>query len=75
MNIAKLRGKMAEKGISQRKLAEITGIKVNTLNSRLTSRKRFTVDEIIKICDALCITDPVEKCQIFLSGCSESETK
>lgn len=75
MNIAKLKGKMAEAGISQRKLAKITGISLCTINSRMTGKTEFNADEIISVCDLLGITSAEEKVEIFLTRRSTNGTK
>ena len=65
MNIAKLKGKMAEKGISQRKLAELIGVRVNTLNTRFTGKREFDLRDVEAICKVLQIIDPYEIASIF----------
>ena len=74
MNLRKLKGRMAEEGISQRKLAELTGIKVNTLNTRLTGKREFGLNDVEEICKVLNITDPYEIASIFLPECLKNET-
>ena len=75
MNLAKLKGKMAETGVSQRKMSKIIGISTSAVSSKMTGKSEFTAKEILKIIDALHITDPAEKCDIFLSACPENGTK
>lgn len=69
MNIPKLRGKMAENGVSQRRLAELTGIDKNRINRTLKGKREFDLSEAEKICRALHITDPAERAYIFLPNC------
>jgi transcriptional regulator with XRE-family HTH domain len=66
-NMNKLRGIMAEKGLSQKALAAKVGISTSNLSQKMTGKASFNVDEAWKICDALEIVDPQTKCQIFLS--------
>ena len=61
-----LRGILAERGLTQKKLAELVGMKQNTLSSRMTGQSCFDTDEINKICSVLCIVDPIKKVDIFL---------
>lgn len=68
MNVPKLRGKMAEAGISQRKLSEITGIKRNTIWRVLKGDRQLNLKEAEAICEALNIVDAEEKVFIFLPG-------
>lgn len=75
MNIQKLKGKMAENGISQLKLAELTGMNKNTLNSRFKGRTEFCLEEAEIICKALRISDPADIASIFFPGCLKSETE
>lgn len=66
-NMNKLRGIMAEKGLSQKALAAKVGISTSNLSQKMTGKVSFNVDEAWKICDVLEILDPQIKCQIFLS--------
>lgn len=67
MKYNKIFGIMAEKGISQRELAEKIGLSLETVNGRLNGRKPFKTDEVIKLCEILGITDPKTKAEIFLT--------
>lgn len=69
MNIPKLLGKMGENKVSQRRLAELTGISKNRINRALNGKREFDLPEAEKICRALHITDPAEQVYIFLSSC------
>ena len=77
LNSNKLRGKISEAGLSQRKLAQMTGISENTISRKMQGHRCFDTDEIDKICAALNITNSLEKAEIFLSGVSHNrdETK
>lgn len=66
MRKTKLIGILAEKGISQRALAEELGISKNTVNAKLNGRTAFDTFEVMKLCAILGITSPEEKCEIFL---------
>lgn len=77
LNPNKLKGKIAGAGLSQRKLAELTGISENTISRKIQGHRCFNTDEIDKICIALDITNNVEKAEIFLADMSQNrdETK
>lgn len=67
LNAAKLRAKMVESGISQKKLAEKIGLSESTLSSRMTGATQFNADEIIQICEYVGIKACEDKCAIFLA--------
>ena len=75
VNVHKLKGRMAEKGYTQRALAKKLGMSVNTMSSRLTLRTPFNTDEIEKMCDELDITSAEEKIDIFLPETSQNRDK
>lgn len=54
---SKLFGRMREKHISQRFLAERIGINTATLNAKINNKRDFTQSEIRKICEELEIDD------------------
>lgn len=56
MDYSKLHGRMAEKGITQKRLAEITKMGRSQLNLKLKGKYAFKQSEIEKICRALDIT-------------------
>ena len=82
MDYSKLFGKMAEKGITQKKLAEMAGLGRSQLNLKLKGRYAFKQSEIDRICTCLDIlpceigafffTPKVEKTQ--LSGVEQNNT-
>ena len=53
---AKLRGRMAEKGITQNAIADCLGISVVAVNKKLKGIIGFSQKDIIKICDLLDIS-------------------
>ena len=66
-NIALLRGKIAEKGISQQQLSEKLGISPSTFTRKMNAEGlAFTVGQMHKIVDFLQLT-PSEAQKIFLS--------
>jgi transcriptional regulator with XRE-family HTH domain len=73
MQINELKAVMARRGVSQRRLAELTGMNRNTLAGKMSGNRPFDVDEAVIICKALDITDPVEQTFIFF-GKSEPKT-
>lgn len=67
MKIELLRGKVVEKGFTQRSLAESMGLSKNTISAILTGKKSPTLDEVFTLCKVLEINTPEEKVKIFLS--------
>lgn len=62
-----LKGAIARKGLTQRKLAKLIGMSENTLSSRMVGSSMFNTDEIDEICKILDINDNSEKADIFLN--------
>ena len=62
-----LKGKIVAAGYTQQSLAPAVKMSLNSLNSKINGRKNFDTEEIARICEVLGITDPREKCNIFLS--------
>lgn len=58
IDVPKLRGRMAEKGYTQKDVAEMLGIQPNTLRRKL-KRGVLGSDEIESLIDILGIGDPV----------------
>lgn len=65
-NMNKLRGIMAEAGMTQGSLAKQVGMSRGAFNLKLNGKSPFNVDEVQKICTVLGISDRELKCQIFL---------
>lgn len=61
-----LRGKMVAAGYNQRTLAAELNMSKNTLSSKISGKKPFNTDEIVRVCDLLSIDDNAEKAYIFL---------
>ena len=66
MKNSKLIGIMAERGYTQRKLAEVLGVSKNTISDKLNGRGYFDTKQAVQICEVLKITDNATKCEIFL---------
>ena len=67
-----LRGKMAQRGITQEQLADKIVINKSTLNVKMNGRYAFANDEILAICKVLDIpTDEISK-YFFCTEGSES---
>lgn len=66
---AKLKGRIVEMGLSQRKVAEEMGLAPTTLNAKIngTEGADFTRSEIIELCDILDI-EPENITDIFFVG-------
>lgn len=62
-----LRGVMAERGYTGKRLAYEIGMNENTFSSRMTGKSDFRTEEVDRICSILLITDPQKKCDIFLT--------
>lgn len=60
MSFDKLKGKMAEKHMSQEKMAKNLGITVQSFNAKLNGRSKFTLEEVVKITEILSLKDPVD---------------
>ena len=60
MSFDKLKGKMAERHLSQAELAKCLGITVQALNDKLNGRSPFILEEVVKITDILSLDDPVD---------------
>ncbi len=65
MNANKLRGKIAERGITKASLAAIVGMSRVSFFRKIKNGS-FSISEVERLCDALNIVDPEEKCDIFL---------
>ena len=65
MNTRKIIGIMAEQEVTQAQLAKSIGISLSSLNRKIKTRK-FTVGEIIKIGEALGMSEQ-EMVEIFLN--------
>ena len=63
----KLKGVMAESGYNNRTLSSKVGMSYSSFCAKASGKRPFTLEEAVKICDALEITDPALKCQIFLA--------
>jgi len=64
MNANLLRGKIKEKGYTQTQCAELVGMSANSLSRKLNGEREFTVEEAVRLCRVLEITDPAS---IFFS--------
>lgn len=62
-----LKGKIVAKGLTQKELAKRIQRSPNTLNMKINNKKPFDLEEVFAVCEALDITDPQEKIDIFLS--------
>ncbi len=58
INLMKIKGKMTEKGFTQRELAEILGISIQSLNKKLNGKVEFVISEATKLIEVLDINDP-----------------
>lgn len=52
-----LRGRIAEKGLTQKEVAEMIGITYQSFSEKINNKSHFKVSEIIKLCDILGIVD------------------
>ena len=66
INTNLLKGKIICAGYSQRSLAKALRKSKDSINAKVNGHVPFTTDEVMQICELLSITDPLEKCAIFL---------
>ena len=62
-----LKAKIVANGMTQKELAKRIKRSPNTLNLKINNKKPFDIEEVFAVCEALSITDPQEKIDIFLS--------
>lgn len=67
MQANKIRGRLAEMGLTQYRLAEMLHISAATLSAKMNGLRPFDAEEIKSICRILSIDDPVEMAEIFLT--------
>lgn len=58
MNINLLKGKMAEKQVTQGILATKMGISENSLSRKMLGKREFRLSEVVSICEILEIDNP-----------------
>ncbi len=68
MNANLLKGKMAEKNVTQAELAEAIGISANSMSRKLLGKRTFTLSEAVAISNYLEIDKPGE---IFFAAASQ----
>lgn len=66
MNIDKLRGKMAEKKVTQKEMAECLSISTQAFNKKMNGKIRFNTNDASIICQKLKIDNLEEITEIFL---------
>ncbi len=69
-NLAKLRGKMVEEGVTQEALADSLNIDRSTINRKMTGKASFTVGEAEKISIFLRLSKE-DSVSIFLPSMSQ----
>lgn len=60
MNLNKLKGKIVEKQMTQRELAEKMGISIQSVNAKLNNRRPITIQEANLMTQILQIENPTE---------------
>lgn len=65
MNYDFIRGRMAERRICQRDVAQMMGMSVQSFNRKINAKRAFTVGEATKLCDILEIPSH-KRAEIFL---------
>ncbi len=53
IKFAKVRGRMAERGMTMTHLSELSGIPVSTLSNKLSGQTEFKTSEIVAVAKAL----------------------
>lgn len=66
MNVNKLKGKIAEKGLNVEKLAQLIGTERSSLYRKLNNTEKITIGEAMRMKDVLGMT-PEEATLIFLT--------
>lgn len=66
MNKLKLKGAIAESGLTCKDIAPLVGMSKKTLSSRINGKSAFRTDEIERLCYVLKIEEPERKIEIFL---------
>lgn len=66
MDTAKLKGRIMAAGYTQKTLAEVLKMNLNTLNRKINGRSQWNLKEIARLCEVLGIADDGEKIEIFL---------
>lgn len=66
MNSSLFRAKMVLEGYTQKSLAKEAGMAENTLGGKINNKVSCTTDDVKKFCRILHISDPADKCAIFL---------
>lgn len=61
-----IKKRLFEIGMSQRKLAKMTGKSIVYINSTINNKRDATISDIQMFCDILNITDPKDKNNLFL---------
>lgn len=67
VNTTEFKKALLDAGLTQRELAELSGISKNALNRKINNKADFTLTETSIICKCLEITDAAQKCHIFLN--------
>lgn len=67
VNTAEFKKALIDANLTQRKLAELSGISKNALNRKINNKGEFTLSETSKVCECMGITEPAQKCNIFLA--------
>ena len=71
MNANKLKGKIAEQGLTIAKVAELIGMHRSSLYRKINGHEKMTVAEAIKLKNILGLTD-LEALDVFLSRGDDS---
>lgn len=66
VNTNLLKAKIVANGYSQTSLAQKMSMSKNTLCAKINGKAKFDLDEALALCNVLQITEPAEKCEIFL---------
>ena len=66
MNIPKLRGAIAEEGLTYKGIAKEMGVSYQTLCSKLRGEHEFNAEDMSKLCKVLNIDDDKRIVDIFL---------
>ena len=65
INTNKIKARIMELGLTQEDIADKVGINRSTFNLKITNKRRIYMDEVVKVCQALNISTPVDLKEMF----------
>lgn len=65
VNTLKVKGRIAELGLTQDDVAKELSIDYSTFNLKINNNRRFYIDEVAKLCEILKINTSTDLCNYF----------